>query len=147
MLIALSIFTAGCFSQSEASFNTARVAFDNPNSTSFTVDVADTVAEQTLGLGDTEILPADHGMLFIYPEADIYPFWMKEVEYPLDIIWIMDDTVVDITTNIPPEGAGTAYRDYAKYSPNTPVNMVLEVKAGVTEQENIAIGQHLTIEP
>lgn len=138
------ISIAGCGSQTPIEFTSTSVTFDNPKATTFTVEVADTVTEQTLGLGDTEMLPVDHGMVFIYPKTDVYEFWMKDVEYPIDIIWIQDLTVVDITSNIKPEAKGTAYANYAHYSPNTPVNMVLEVSAGVAKAEGIAIGQHLT---
>lgn len=138
------ISIAGCGSQTPIEFTSTSVTFDNPKVTTFTVDIADTIPEQTLGLGDTEILPINHGMLFIYPKSDIYEFWMKDVEYPIDIIWIKDLTVVDITSNIPPETEGTTYANYAHYAPNTPVDMVLEVGAGVSKQEGIAVGQHLT---
>lgn len=136
----------GCASQ-EAPLTSATVLFDNPEQTTFTVYIADSVSEQTLGLGDIATLPKDHGMLFIYSETDEYTFWMRNVEYPIDIIWLRDGTVVDITANIPPEQATTALTDYQQYSPNQPVNMVLEVGAGVTEAAGISIGQHLTIDP
>lgn len=139
----VSVIT-GCTSQSNVVFSSTHITFDNPKSTTFTVDVADTIAEQTLGLGDTTMLPVDHGMIFIYPKTNMYEFWMKDVEYPIDIIWIKDLTVVDITSNIPPEARGTTYANYAHYSPNSPVNMVLEVGAGIAKQEGIAVGQHLT---
>lgn len=140
------ISIAGCGSRTPVEFTSTSVTFDNPKATTFTVDVADSVAEQTLGLGDTETLPPDHGMIFIYPKKDIYEFWMKDVEYPIDIIWIQDLTVVDITNNIPPEAKGTTYANYAHYSPNTPVNTVLEVGAGVAKAEGIVVGQHLTLD-
>lgn len=138
--------TSGCGAKTPA-FTSATVSFDTPQTTIFTVDIADSVDEQTLGLGDVDVLPANHGMLFVYSQADVYTFWMRNVEYPIDIIWLRDGTVVDITANVPPESPTTALSEYRVYSPKQPVNMVLEVGSGVAEEAGITIGQHLTIDP
>src|SRR5690242_15708811 len=52
------------------------------------VKKADTPAKQQQGLSGTASLPLDQGMLFIFPKDGTYAFWMKDMNYSLDIIWI-----------------------------------------------------------
>jgi len=52
----------------------------------FSLEIAKTPEERTQGLMFREILAQDHGMVFIFPQSDIYPFWMKNTKIPLDMI-------------------------------------------------------------
>lgn len=134
--------------KTQDTFNTPTIAqFDNIQQTSLQVYIADSANEQAVGLGDIPELPATHGMLFIYSQPAQYSYWMKGVEYPIDIIWLKEMTVVDITPNIQPEDPSTALQDYARYSPAVPVDGVLEVTSGLTDQVGIEIGHHLTVQP
>ena len=53
------------------------------------VEVADTVAKRTKGLSGKETLPENEGLFFIFKEIGKHPFWMKDMRFPVDIIWIM----------------------------------------------------------
>src|SRR5882672_5260542 len=52
---------------------------------------ADTDALRTLGLSGHSPLAADEGMLFIFPAPGEYGFWMKDMLFPLDLVWIAAD--------------------------------------------------------
>ncbi len=108
---------------------------------SYSAEIADTLSAREHGLSGRESLPAGAGMLFIFPISAKYPFWMKGMNFPLDMIWIKDMKVIGITKNAlapkPGEGLPT-------YSPSEAVNMVLELNAG--NSENIKIGDALSIE-
>ncbi|HEX9664656.1 MAG TPA: DUF192 domain-containing protein, partial [Patescibacteria group bacterium] len=80
-------------------------------------------------------------MLFIFDKKDYYSFWMKEMEFPIDIIWIDDQTVVGIEKNIQPPAAGRLF----VYRPEQKVNLVLEIGAGLSDQRNIKIGDLVDI--
>lgn len=54
----------------------------------FTAEVVDTDETRARGLMFREAMPADHGMLFVYPEARQVSFWMRNTPLPLDIIFI-----------------------------------------------------------
>ena len=58
----------------------------------FTVELARTKAEQELGLMNRSFMAEKSGMLFIFPESNLYAFWMKKTLIPLDMLRI-DDTL------------------------------------------------------
>jgi len=102
------------------------------------VEVSVTEAEKEKGLGYLKSLPADSGMLFVYETKDRYGYWMKGMEFPLDYIWILDNTVVDLSPNIP--APATPNEKPVSLAPKTAVNKVLEVNAGTIARDGIKIG-------
>lgn len=60
------------------------------NNTIVPVWVADTETRRTRGLSGTETLPQGAGMLFVFENSDTYGFWMRDMKYPIDIIWLND---------------------------------------------------------
>lgn len=136
---------AGVAAVSDFTAPVAQVQFTNEARTQIDVYIADQPAEQSLGLGDIELLPSDQGMLFLFTNYDRYVYWMKGVEYPIDIIWLADNEIVDITERVEPEQVITPEKDYMYYEPVVPVNQVLEVQAGFVERNSIAIGQTISV--
>lgn len=104
------------------------------------VTIADTPEEQQQGLSGTALLPTDTGKLFVFNTPGNYGFWMKDMHYPLDIIWI-DSTmrVVGITTDIRPDTYPTVF-----YPPQD-VSYVLEVNAGFSTAHHLEVNQLLTL--
>ena len=103
------------------------------------VELADTLEKHIQGLSDKEELI--DGMLFLFDERQIRSFWMKNMHFPIDIIWIDDEKIVNISKNLPPEGENPK----KTYSSIYPVYYVLEVNAGFCEQNNISIGDRVKI--
>lgn len=94
-------------------------------STTITVMLAETQEEHARGLSGRMELDADMGMLFIFDRPDRYAFWMPDMHFPIDIIWIGDDwRIVDIAARVTPE----SYPD--SFIPRAPAQYVLEVNAG-----------------
>jgi uncharacterized membrane protein (UPF0127 family) len=54
----------------------------------FTLEVADTPGTREYGLMQRDSMPADHGMIFVFPDEDNRAFWMKNTRIPLDIIYL-----------------------------------------------------------
>jgi uncharacterized protein len=104
-------------------------------------EIADNFEAWRQGLSDRKTLDPEAGMLFVFPDKQIRNFWMKNMHFPLDIIWIDDDRVVNISANLPPEGETPA----ATYDSVIPVNYVLEVNAGLAERYNIKAGDSAVI--
>jgi uncharacterized membrane protein (UPF0127 family) len=102
----------------------------------FSVDVAVTTPEKELGLGNRDSLEPNRGMLFVYDHKERFSYWMKNMRFPIDILWIADDTIVDMTKNIPVD----TVLPLKIYSPNVPVNRVLELNAGICDQYSIRVG-------
>ncbi len=106
------------------------------NDTLFTVDVAVTAIEKEKGLGYRQSLEPKHGMIFVYDHKEIYPFWMKGMNFPLDFIWLDGNKIVDITENVqPPNGLNMQV-----VKPMFPVDKILEINAGEVEKYGIKIG-------
>ncbi len=102
------------------------------------VKIADTPALQGKGLSGTESLAAGEGMLFVFDTPDQYAFWMKDMNYPIDIIWISGDKrIVDIKTNADPASYPAAFK------PTLPALYVLEVEAGFALTHSLARGQEV----
>ncbi len=103
-------------------------------------EIADSAPKQAKGLMHREGLSDKEGMLFIFDKEDIYTFWMKNMQFALDIIWInQNKEIVDINTNVLPCGASCENiipREEAKY--------VLEVCAGFVERNQIKIGDKVS---
>lgn len=94
--------------------------------TTLLVEISDDAQKRAQGLSGRTSLQSNTGMLFLFEEAFLASFWMKDMNFALDFLWIRDGVVVDITENVPaPTGD-----DLPTYSPNQPVDMVLEVNAG-----------------
>lgn len=108
--------------------------------TSIYVDIADTPVLREHGLSGREALSGDRGMYFIFDRSDFYQFWMKDMNFPIDIIWI-DETmsVVDITLNVLPSSFPKTFTSRA------PARYVLEVPAGFSERAGIKIGDQVEI--
>lgn len=113
------------------------------NNTVFTVDVAVTPKEKEIGLGFRESLGVNHGMLFVYTNKERYPFWMRNMRFPIDILWIDGRTIVDIMKNVPV--SDKPYNLLPLYHPKLPVDNVLELPAGSADRIGIQIGQMITI--
>lgn len=105
------------------------------------VETNQTPKQWEKGLSGRSNLDNIDGMLFIFPQYHIPLFWMKDMRFPIDIIWISNGKVVDITANAPVETSDKL----PTYSPRVPINMVLETRAGWAAENNITVGDQLTI--
>lgn len=98
-------------------------------SSTIEVEVADTSEEREKGLGGREGLFPNHGMLFIFDEDGRHGFWMKDMRFALDIIWISHDgVVVHIEEDVGPETYPAAFlpRGEARYVVELPAGWVAE---------------------
>jgi uncharacterized membrane protein (UPF0127 family) len=89
-----------------------------------------------LGLSYRQGLPEGRGMLFIMPENSIQTFCMREMRFPLDLVWIAAGRVAGITKNVSPNFSGELP------SPE-PVNHVLEVPGGFADKYGIKVGDRV----
>ncbi len=103
---------------------------------SFAVEVADTAAKREKGLGGRSGIAGDHGMYFPFPEARAWVFWMKGMRFPIDIVWIREGKVIDITSDVPVD-PGLPLKTY---SPVDPADAVLELQAGTARRIGLQRG-------
>ena len=104
----------------------------------FQVELAKTQQEREIGLMNRSSLEKNKGMLFIFEEEGIYPFWMKNTLIPLDMIWIdSENKIVFIKENA--KGCKTN-NNCETFIPNKKAKYVLEVNSGIVKEFNISYG-------
>ncbi len=89
------------------------------------------------GLSGRNNLPQDQGMLFIFEKKGDYGFWMRDMKFNIDIIFIDDNIVINIVENASPSGQAP---NLTVYYPDSPVNRVLELNAGGAKTYSIKEG-------
>ena len=102
----------------------------------FKVEIADNFSSRARGLSGRDGLGSHEGMLFIFPVAMPQGFWMKDMKFPIDIIWIRDSKAIGMIIGAEPEPGP----DYTIYSSPEPADMVLEVNAGTAQRFGMKIG-------
>ena len=103
----------------------------------YRADVADTDALRTKGLSGRSGIGSDEAMLFLFDRDGSWPIWMKDMKFPIDIIWINSkNKIVHIERNVEPDG-----EPHTQYRSEEPARYVLEVASGQVKQANISVGQ------
>ena len=105
----------------------------------FQIEIADSFLKRQKGLSGRESLSENKGMFFIFALPANYGFWMKDMNFPIDIIWIKGDKVVGFSENLTPCRANFCQA----YYPPANIDKALEVSAGVVSEKNIEIGDML----
>ena len=114
----------------------------------FSVEVVSAPEERARGLMFRESLAPDAGMLFVFEQEGVYPFWMKNTLIPLDIIWInAGREIVSISEETPPCEADPC----PWYNPGAAARYVLEISGGEAGARGLAVGDKaaftLTVSP
>lgn len=109
------------------------------NENTFNVEIVNTAYSTTQGLSGRDEI-GQPGMLFIFPTQESRYFWMKDMKFDIDIVWILDEKVVDIHKNVPKPEENTPDNRLVTYSPKQNVDMVLELNAGDADKYNINSG-------
>ncbi len=109
------------------------------------IEIAFTPEARTQGLSDRDSLPLGTGLLFVFEEAGAHTFWMYNMRFDLDFVWIGDNCeVLDIHRNVPRPSEGRQRTDLPFYSPEAPVMYNLEINAGMAAALGIEIGDKVT---
>lgn len=103
-------------------------------------EVVESDPERVRGLSGREHLADGEGMLFVFDADARHAFWMKDMNFPIDIIWFDSDfDVVHIEHSLSP----STYPE--TFTPPFPARYVLEVPAGFAKVHSIAQGDTLLI--
>ena len=105
------------------------------------VEVASTDIARKQGLSGRNVLEDGRGMLFVFDTEGEWGIWMKDMNFPIDIIWVgQDGTVVTVAKDVSPDTYPQAFY------PSVPARFVLEVPAGFVAAHDIDEGSRLSIE-
>lgn len=104
------------------------------------VYIADDNAERAKGLGGLASIPRDYGMFFVFDTADYQGIWMKDMLFPIDIIWIDENLRIShIEKNISPDTYPKIFTSPVKAS------YVLELNAGMSDSYNLKTGENIIL--
>ncbi|MEA1929557.1 MAG: DUF192 domain-containing protein [Patescibacteria group bacterium] len=104
------------------------------------VKLAKTSQEQARGLSGRESLGEFEGMLFSFERPAEPSFWMKDMNFPIDILWLDSQLrIIEIEHNVQPDSFPQTF------SPPQPIRYVLEVNAGLAENFNLQTGDGISL--
>lgn len=146
-LVIIMLLSLGCQKQSPANEPSGNynVPMRLGNQTIF-IEIAKTPTAQAQGLSGRNKLTDTEGMLFQFSSSQSQNpgFWMKDMKFDLDFIWIKNKQIIGITKNV----AHPASNDEKlnTYYPPSPVDSVLEVNAGWSDSHNISVGNAVNLQ-
>lgn len=118
-------------------------AIANVGSREILVELAMTDAAIVQGLSDRLSLSPDHGMLFIFDHPAVQYFWMKDMFFPLDMIFLRDGTVVDVHADVPHPANSNGVPTIV--TSKTEADQVLEINAGKAKEWGIVEGTKVEV--
>lgn len=98
-------------------------------------EIADNDAERAKGLSGRPCIESYQGMLFVFDKPGQYPFWMKDMKFSIDIVWIdANHKVIGLDMDVSP----ATYPDF--FVSKMPAQYVLELPANQAKKLNISLG-------
>ena len=107
------------------------------------VRIADTQSKRYTGLSDTDSLGPNEGMLFVHDREGEYAYVMREMAFPLDIVFVDADGTVTRIHHADRPPTGTSGDDLTRYPGRG--KYVLEVPRGYADDRGIEVGDRLRI--
>ncbi|MES2436662.1 MAG: DUF192 domain-containing protein [Patescibacteria group bacterium] len=104
------------------------------------IEIADSDPERIKGLSGRESLPEDTGLLFVFEHPERHGFWMKDMKFSIDMLWLDENLqVITIADSVSPETFPQSF------SPSAPAKYVLELNAGFSKEHNIIVGSQFSV--
>jgi len=111
---------------------------------SFSLEIAKTIIQRSVGLSKRSSLCPNCGMIFVFETDGLYPFWMKDTLISLDMVWINSNhEVVSILTATPEPNILDS--QLKQYQNSIPARYVIELNSGTAEKINLKIGDKIDI--
>lgn len=145
MVLVYAVFIAGLFSIPAAKIIAERIGEMEIErgvigETAVTLEIVDDEAGRLRGLSGLISIPQNHGMLFIFENADYHGIWMKDMNFPIDIIWLNEfSEVVHIEKKVTPDTFPKVFES------SKPAKYVLEFNAGFVSRNSIKLGDKFVL--
>ncbi len=138
LIVVLAV--VGCSSaQPKKELQSYRQAIVTVNHYPLQVMVADTEQKRSEGLAIKDHIDENEGMLFVFQKSGNLKFWMKDMKFPIDIIWLDENQVVRyIMPNLTP---CRSYSLCPNYGPDQKMRYVLETTSGFAARHHIVINE------
>lgn len=109
------------------------------NGAPVSVDIVTRASDMAQGLSNRDKMCENCGMLFIMPDSVIHHFWMKDMRFPLDFVYINNGKIVEIFKNV----SIYTNNEFTKINSVENSNMILELNAGFLDKNNIKVEDEL----
>jgi uncharacterized membrane protein (UPF0127 family) len=139
--VGVFVYVGGLQDRSEDSRSVSRRhAYVLTNNRCVQLDVASSPEDRREGLSGYQRLADDEGMIFLYEESGRYGFWMKDMNFAIDIIWLDESNrVVGLKDNAQPDSYPQSFQ------PDAPAKKVVETTAGWADSNNVKMGDQLSL--
>ncbi|WP_405380963.1 DUF192 domain-containing protein [Maribacter sp. LLG6340-A2] len=150
VLLALSLLVFSCKEESKKTIATQNINFTHEGDltvflntsdtvkTKFNIEFAETDYETQTGLMYRKGMEKKQGMLFIFPDERMHSFYMKNTEFPLDIIYIKENLkIASFQENAQP-------LNETGLSSQVPIKYVLEINGGLAQELGLSIGDSIS---
>lgn len=111
----------------------------------FEVEVVSSDKDVTKGLSGRDSIDDNQGMLFVLDNRYWQVFWMKDMRFNIDLLWLVGDVIIGYEENMLAPFPGILEEDLKKYQSPEPVDRVLELKAGTIDRLDIKIGDRVNL--
>ncbi len=149
VFLSITLLGASCKTETKKEIKTEAISFTKEGDltifksvtdsiiTKFDIEIAETEYETQTGLMYRKSMEQEQAMLFIFPEVEVHSFYMKNTEFPLDIIYIDENSkIVSFQKNAQPF-------DETGLSSQVPVKYVLEINAGLSDKIGLKVGDSI----
>lgn len=143
IIVVLAIFFSQRYIGNTSGLSLGQKATATVENQTFNLLLARSDEEKQVGLSNKASLDKNTGMLFVFDKPDYYSFWMRNMKFPIDIIYLNGDKVVTVHKNVPPASENTTP---TIYKPSEPADKVLEITAGLADEFGIEKGDLVKIE-
>lgn len=137
-LLALALVAGGCRNGAGSASSTLPWVPMQIGSKTFKLEIANDAAEREKGLMRRDSMPADHGMIFVFPAEERLGFFMKNTRIPLDIIFLDANGVVVSIKQMRPYDVSTTYTD-------APAKWAIELNQGQAAAAGVKVGDQLDV--
>ncbi len=146
--VCLCVFLCGTYffySRNVAQKNISEVVYKKieiifENNQKYVFDIADTPSLQERGLSYRKTLNPQTGMIFIFDRPAPYQFWMKDMNFPIDIVWLdTEGIVIHIEHSVAPSTYPTLF------GPSKSARYVLEFLSGNAHKLGLQLGYKVNL--
>ncbi len=109
----------------------------------FSLEIAKSQKDKEIGLSKYKSIPNNLGMLFPFEKEGNYSFWMKDMKFSIDIIFIKENKIIKIFNNVPYPKSNN--EELPIYTPSGLSDMVLEINAGLSDKYKFKNGDRVEI--
>ncbi len=106
------------------------------------LEVAETPDQRATGFMFRAQIPDNRGMLFPFAPPRPVQFWMRNVQLPLDMVFLRQGEVVAVAADVPPCTATPC----PTYGPSEEIDQVIELRGGRAAEIGLQVGDRIDVE-